>query len=211
MRIIPSLKSLFIFAAGFVSGLAFVGAWLFLAYFGFIRPKIDEENRAMNQFARHYAPELNLIRKPQPAFFDFTAVGRDGQALDFREYRGRVVVLNVWATWCSPCMAELPSLGELAAHYAADKDVAVVCVTEELAKTVFRNQEALASGAPLYSLEGKPISEAFDVGNGIPVTFVINPQGFIVSRHHGSANWAHSKVINFIDSLRKRPAPSLGQ
>lgn len=141
---------------------------------------------------------------PQPANFDIAAVGRDNKPLNFQSYRGRVIVLNVWATWCPPCMAELPGLGTLAAHYSADKDVAVVCVSEEPADTVFKSKGAQDSKAPIYSLSGHPLPGVYKT-DAIPATFVINKQGMIVAKHIGGADWAAPSVIAFIDSLKQRP------
>ena len=141
--------------------------------------------------------------KPYPADFSLSAVGSDGKHFDLREHRGRVVVLNIWATWCGPCMAELPSLGKLASHYSADKDVAIVCVSQEPAATVFKNTVATKSGAPLYSLSGDlpKIYKTY----AIPTTFIISKDGLIVARHIGSADWSAPSVISLIDSLRHRP------
>ena len=100
-----------------------------------------------------------------------------------------------------PCMAELPSLGKLAAHYSTDKDVAVVCLSQEPMNTVFKNTRAISSGAPLYCLSGQSLPGVYKT-DGIPATFVIDKNGMIVFEHVGSADWSHSSVIKFIDSLR---------
>ena len=109
-------------------------------------------------------------------------------------------------------MAELPSLGDLAAHYANDKDVAVVCVSKELPETIFKNAGALRSGAPLYSIDGAGLPDVYVSDQGvpmtmIPVTFIIDPQGTIAFRSVGSADWADPTVFKFIDSLKSRRTP----
>ncbi|MGA9452187.1 MAG: TlpA disulfide reductase family protein [Verrucomicrobiia bacterium] len=135
------------------------------------------------------------------AAFDITAVGRGSTSFNFQEYRGRVVVLNVWATWCSPCMAELPNLGKLAAHYSADKDVTVICLSQESADTIFKNRGAQDSQAPIYSLSGHPLPDVYQT-DAIPATFVIDKKGMIVAKYIGAADWSAPSVIAFIDSLR---------
>ena len=146
----------------------------------------------------------DFLTPPPPAVFDLTAVGRDSAPFNFRDYRGRVVVLNIWATWCSPCMAELPSLGKLAAHYSADEDVAVICLSQESADTIFKHRGAQDSQAPIYSLSGHQFPDVYET-DAIPVTFVIDRKGMIVAKHIGAANWSTPSVIAFIDSLRRRP------
>jgi thiol-disulfide isomerase/thioredoxin len=147
---------------------------------------------------------------PHPAEFNFTAVGKGVEPLDFKAYRGRVVVLNVWATWCQP--GELSSFARLAAHYSDDEDVAVVCVSQEPTNTVFKNKGAMSSGAPLYCVSGQRLPGVYKT-NGIPATFVIDKNGMIVFEQVGYFDWSHPSVIKLIDSLRKRsntaPEPSV--
>lgn len=121
---IPSLKSWLIFGVGFASCIVCIIALNYSTYY-FWRKHMQE--KLLKQVFQLSPPEFFTSH---PADFSLSAVGADGKHFDFREYRGRVVVLNIWATWCGPCMAELPSVGKLAAHYSADKDVAVVCITE---------------------------------------------------------------------------------
>jgi thiol-disulfide isomerase/thioredoxin len=143
----------------------------------------------------------DFLIPPRPAGFGITAVGRGSTSFNFQDYRGRVVVLNIWATWCSPCMAELPSLGKLAAHYSANKDVAVICLSQESADTIFKNRGAQDSQAPIYSLSDHQLPDVYKT-DAIPATFVIDRKGMIVAKHIGAADWSAPSVIAFIDSLR---------
>jgi thioredoxin-related protein len=106
----------------------------------------------------------------------------------------------------------LSSFGRLAAHYSDDEDVAVVCVSQDPTNIVFKNTEAMSSGAPLYCLSGQRLPAVYKA-NGIPTTFVIDRSGMIVFEQTGYADWSHPSVIKFIDSLRKRsntePEPSV--
>jgi len=142
-----------------------------------------------------------LFTPPHPTGFDITAVGRGSTPFNFQDYRGRIIVLNIWATWCTPCMAELPSLGKLAAHYSTDKDVAVICLSREPADTIFKNKGARDSQAPIYSLSAHQLPDVYQT-DAIPATFVIDRKGMIVAKHIGAADWSAPSVIAFIDSLR---------
>src|SRR3982751_4985137 len=64
------------------------------------------------------------------ADYAWTLVDLDGTPVEFARYRGRAVFLNVWATWCPPCVAELPAIAHLAANPAL-RDVAFVCVSTD--------------------------------------------------------------------------------
>jgi len=193
----PSLKSWAIFAAGFISCLGCLAVMLGYIFYRVTIPMSDAEEK---EAARHTTPDSYLFLPP-PAVFDFTAIGKNAKPLDLREYRGHVVVLNVCATWCHPCMAELASLGKLASHYADAEDVAVVCLSEEPTETVFRNSRVITSGVPVYSLNGNPLPSVYKT-DGIPATFIIDKHGLIICQHVGSVDWSHPSVIMFIDSLR---------
>ena len=143
------------------------------------------------------------LTPPVPAGFDIAAVGRGSKPFNFQDYRGGVVVLNVWATWCSPCMAELPSLGKLAAHYSAGRDVAVICLSQVPADTIFKDRGALDSQAPVYSLSGRQLPDVYET-DAIPATFVIDRKGMIVAKHIGAADSSAPSAITFIDSLRQQ-------
>jgi len=191
---IPSLKSFLIFAAGFVSCVVCIIVFLFSAYHFWLKPMQAKMINRMNSTP----PRLF---SPHPAEFNFTAVGKGVDPLDFKAYHGRVIVLNVWATWCQP--GELSSFARLAAHYSDDEDVAVICVSQEPTNTVFKNTGAMSSGAPLYCLSGQQLPAVYK-GGGIPATFVIDKNGTIVFEQTGYADWSHPSVIKLIDSLRKK-------
>jgi thiol-disulfide isomerase/thioredoxin len=191
---IPSLKSFLIFAAGFVSCVVCIVVFIFSAYYLWIKPMQAKMLKRMNSTPPRFFT-------PHPAEFNFTAVGRGVDPLDFKAYRGRVVILNVWAPWCQP--GELSSFGRLTAHYSDDEDVAVVCVSQESTNVVFKNSEAMSSGAPLYCVSGQRLPAVYKSG-GIPATFVIDKNGMIVFEQTGYSDWSHPSVIKLIDSLRKK-------
>jgi len=197
---IPPLKSLLIFSAGFVCCFVSVIALLCSAYYFWAKPMLEKKVKQIQLAPPDFPTQ-------QPAEFDFAAVGKNATPLNFADYRGRIVVLNIWATWCMPCMAELPSFGKLAAHYSGDKDVAVICLSQESADTIFKSRGALGSQAPIFSLSGHPLPSIYKT-EAIPATFVIDERGMIVFKHIGSTDWSHPSVIKFIDSLKQMPAKS---
>lgn len=192
----PSSKSTLIFAAGFASCLLCLAALVFGIYSFWLKPMVAN---APKELAQSLTPPP--FPAPHPADFNFSIVGTNHEPVDFQSYRGRVIVLNFWATWCPPCQAELPGLGRLASHYAAQSDVAVVCASEETPAVISKSSSAMASGAPLFSLNGKTTPSIYQ-SDSIPATYVIDKKGMVVFQHIGSADWADASVIKFIDSLR---------
>ena len=193
---IPSLKSWLIFGAGFASCIVCLVPLMFGAYHILLKPLLQMASSPPEFFT------------PQPAAFDIAAVGSGSTPLHFQDLRGRVVMLNIWATWCAPCMAELPSLGTLAAHYSADKDVAVICLSAEPAGSVFKSRGAQESHAPIYSLTSPQLPSVYK-SVAIPATFMIDRQGNIVAKRIGEVDWSAPAVIAYIDSLRQRPKTAL--
>lgn len=120
-----------------------------------------------------------------------------GQTFNFNETKGKVVVINFWATWCPPCIAEMPSLEKL--YNAYNKDVVFLFVSDE-------KQEVISKFKQKHKYQFKVHSaltlfpDAFDVSS-IPRTFVIDKNGTIIIDKTGAANWYSDKVIETIDGL----------
>lgn len=148
--------------------------WLIIALFltiSFIR---DQRVSSVNQPAR-----------------PFSATLLDGQTFNLRAHRGQVVVLDFWATWCSPCRVSLPALSQVAAEYADDPGVWVGSVNREsISNTRLRKfLDQLKLKFPVIKDQIGSISRQYNV-SGLPTLIVINPEGKItytqagiVSRH----------------------------
>lgn len=189
-------KSFALFAIGVVSGVALTLGSLMLLYLFVAKPMTD---RAMKAVVARPPP---FPAQPQKAVFEARWQRSDGSQVDFATMRGKVVVLNVWATWCPPCMAELPSLAQLAAHYAAQDDLKVVCVSKEQASRIWPKMSTHEAASLLVSTDGHRLPAVYQT-SAIPATFVIDKAGEIVFQHVGSANWASEDTFRFLDNLRR--------
>ena len=116
---------------------------------------------------------------PPPLAYIETVDGRDGGAANVADLRGRVVVLNAWATWCAPCLAEMPELDRL--QRAHPRELAVVALSNEGEGTV----AAWAEGQDVAFTLGRlaapdslaaPYSSMFQA---LPTTFVIDRDGVV--------------------------------
>ena len=178
-------------------GLAFAGLWA--VYLAFFNPRSRDESIP--------APSLADVGIPLPADYAWPLEDLDGNPVSFETFRGKPVVLNLWATWCGPCRAEMPSLVRLAANPRL-KAVAFVCVTGEPASaSVKRFAQTEMAGLTVFRADGVP--RVFET-QGIPATFIIGADGKIKASEVGSARWDDPTVVAFLEKLiASSPAPKL--
>jgi thiol-disulfide isomerase/thioredoxin len=135
--------------------------------------------------------------------FRMTAEDSEGNQVDFTRFSGKVLILNFWATWCAPCVAEMPSLSRLH-ETTSDLGVSLACVTREPAETVRNFTSKRGIEVPFFVLEGE-VPKCFE-SRAIPATFILDKKGMIVFRHFGAAAWDHESVVDFVRSLASAPA-----
>lgn len=126
---------------------------------------------------------------------------RDGNnvAYNFREAKGKVVLINFWATWCPPCIAEMPSMQKLYDDY--NDKITFLFVTNETLDVINPFLEKHQYTFEAYRPESHYPAQ-FDVAS-IPRTFLIDKEGRIIIDKSGAANWNSDTVRSTIDSLLK--------
>jgi len=134
-------------------------------------------------------PQLDLVgvgsRAPE-----FRAVNlRSGRPASLADYRGKVVLLNVWATWCQPCRIEMPSMERLHRKLAGN-DFAVVAVSVDEADSAAVSQFTRELGLSFDILHDRAgaIQRLYQT-TGVPESFVIERDGIIVKKVIGPAEW----------------------
>lgn len=125
---------------------------------------------------------------PLPAL---SIAGADGKPVDPAAWKGRVVVLNLWATWCAPCVREMPSLDRLQQAYPPERLLVVALSVDRggaaQVQPFFEKTGVQALG--LYTDKAMAAMSAFGTLRGLPTTFVIGPDGTIRGRMDGDAEW----------------------
>jgi thiol-disulfide isomerase/thioredoxin len=127
-------------------------------------------------------PPGSVAADPAPAW---TLNDLDGKPVSLADFKGKVVVLDIWATWCPPCRAEIPHFIEIQNEYK-DKGVTVVGMSvdstgpADVAKFVKDN----GMNYPIVMADEKTAA-AYGADQGIPFTLVIDKNGNVVSRHLG--------------------------
>lgn len=132
---------------------------------------------------------------------DISLPDLDGNIISLADYRGKVVLLNIWATWCPPCVEEMPSMEKLHQELKGD-NFAIVAVSIDVsgAKAVTRFMEKhKLSFTALTDPEGT-IKSLYQT-TGVPESFVVDQRGVIVEKIIGPRDWAAPGIIDYFRSL----------
>lgn len=145
---------------------------------------------------------LPVLKQPLAAP-DFELQGEDGKTYKLSDYRGKVVVMNFWASWCPPCRYEMPSLERLW-QKVKDKGVVVLGINVgESADAIFEFTGSYAMSFPIpMDIEGKVIKK-YSVA-GLPATYIISPDGLITHRAVGSREWDDKSVVEMLLKMQKK-------
>lgn len=139
--------------------------------------------------------------REQAFSYDFVVRDLDGMKLHMSELKGKVIFLNLWATWCGPCRVEMPSIQSL--YNTVDKDkVAFVMLSldqEGQQRKIEAFIEAKEFTFPVYQ-PASPLPKLLRV-NTIPTTFIISPDGKVKSKKVGMANYDTDKMREFLREL----------
>jgi thiol-disulfide isomerase/thioredoxin len=127
----------------------------------------------------------------------------DGSNLKLSDLKGKVVLLNFWATWCPPCREEIPSMMKLNTFMAGKPFQMVAISVDEggkpAVKSFFKESGFLL---PAYIDESGSSAKAYGV-TGVPESFIIDKQGIIVKKVIGGFEWNSPEAISFIEGLMK--------
>lgn len=149
-------------------------------------------------------PSLKRPMTPGQADFRWTLATLDGEHVEFSQFQGKPIFLNLWASWCPPCVAEMPSIEKLAANPRL-RGVQFVCVAiGDTSKAVRDFVDRHKMKVPVFEAIDSPPGPFFT--EGIPATFLIDAEGRIVSQELGPAQWDHPSAVDFLEALAKTPA-----
>ncbi len=124
-----------------------------------------------------------------------------GNTVEITELRGKVILVNLWATWCEPCLREMPSLERLQARLG-DR-IAVVAVSEDRGgnKVVEPFIDKLGLKSVKTFIDPKSaVGHAFEV-RGLPTSFLIGRNGKVLGRVEGAAEWDSPKILGVLEPL----------
>lgn len=127
--------------------------------------------------------------------------GLNGELVDLGDLRGKVVFLNFWATWCPPCLAEMPAISKLQEKFKNDKQVVFLLVDADgnLPKSQ-KFMDKKGYQLPVYAVASEIPDMLFK--GALPTTVVFDKEGRISYHESGAADYADAKFIAFINQLK---------
>lgn len=152
---------------------------------------------AFSVFAASSIASSGLAGQPAP---DFALKSSTGENLRLSEYRGEVVMINFWATWCGPCRQEMPLLDELYTRYErVGFSLLGVNIDDDSSRAMDMISE-LGIHFPVLFDERKDVSKLYQV-DAMPVTILVDREGNVRHVHHGYKPGYEQKYLDEIRSL----------
>jgi thiol-disulfide isomerase/thioredoxin len=199
---------------GAVAGVLLIGviggAALLYAKPGLLDKAATAEPAAKSELARFATGSIARLETPAaleaaPAYAFKTRDGADTRLTDFR---GKVVVVNLWAMWCAPCRTEMPTLARLAESYVG-KDVVVLPINVDATPDAIADAQSFIDvHEPLPMYSDPKFQLPFELpGKGkMPQTVLLDREGRIRAYFSGEADWASPEAKALIDALLAEPA-----
>ena len=186
----------------------------------FLSYKFNEVNNDLKKYKEYYKDlsvmylneviEAPKLEPPSAQDMKVTTIDFDSNVLQFSDlenniftlqnFKGKNLFINYWATWCNPCLAEMPYMAELYENFKDEEDIIFLYLSREkleVIKNYIPKDESLQQ-LPIYKII---TDDEFFATSGIPTTFIVNSDGEVIVKDLGSAFWNDESVFKFIDNL----------
>ncbi len=167
---------------------------------GLFQPDIPENISQLDGTDASTAKKINTSSNQNIP--DVTFLDGAGNTIKLSELKGKVVFLNFWATWCPPCVAEMPAIQKLYNQFKDNKNVQFLLVDAEgdyKKSSAFMKKKKLTM--PVF-IPSSSIPDIYFSGS-LPTTVILDKTGRIVFSHAGAADYGNPKVAEFINKLLK--------
>lgn len=161
---------------------------------GILNPNVEKITEA-----RSKEMENGLLANTTKADLNFQLIDTSGKVTSLTEMKGKVIFINIWATWCAPCLAEMPSIHKLYKEMGDEVVFIMLSVDDDFEKAKAFNSRK-GYNFPIYSLASN-IPATYE-STTIPTTYVIDAQGNLVLSHSGMADYSSEKFKKFLRSLK---------
>lgn len=149
-----------------------------------------------------FNPDVPSEKNTAQPTIDLKFKDQNGKIVSLNDLKGKVVFLNFWATWCPPCLAEMPSINKLYEQNKTNEDVVFIMLDAdsnfEKANGYMKRK---SYHMPVYQMASGVPEQIF--AGSLPTTVVFDKQGRLSFQHTGPANYNSQKFTGFIEKLRK--------
>ena len=161
-----------------------------------------EEKGIINSFLKEELENFELS-KEKKNISDLKFKDDEGKEISFSDFQGKVLLVNFWATWCAPCIKEMPSLDRLKKKINKNFDVIAISVDRDGVKKVkdFFNENKITNLGKYFDIKNSLAKEMNLIG--LPTSFFINKKGDLIGYFQGDMEWDNDTVIEFINYLIK--------
>lgn len=143
-------------------------------------------------------PVVDTSQSYTLADYSFTFYDLDGNKVKLSQFKGKVIFLNFWATWCGPCIKELPNIKNLWEDYK--DEVVFLLISNEKPDRIKRFEKDKNTGLPFYYYNSGDIPDVYK-HSLIPTTFILSKNGKIVKKTSGSEPWDNDPNRQLIENL----------
>jgi thiol-disulfide isomerase/thioredoxin len=150
------------------------------------------------------SPKVSAVAREKSPAPDVSVVSlANGSTLKLSDLKGKVVLLNFWATWCPPCREEIPSMMKLNSSMAGKPFQMVAISIDEGGKPAIESFfKASGFSLPTYLDESGASSKSYGI-TGVPESFIIDKQGVLVKKIIGGFAWDAPEVASYLEGLMK--------
>ncbi len=142
----------------------------------------------------------NEVEETKIASYNYLLEDLEGKQISFTEFEGDVVFVNFWATWCPPCIAEMPDIQSLYEKQKEGVRFAMISLDQDETKAKeFISRKGF--DFPVYFLRSR-LPDSYDT-HSIPTTYVMDKKGYVKIENHGMAKYNTSKFNQLLDGLSK--------
>lgn len=167
--------------------------------FGFIQRGVLETGIMNPDLEEKAAPE-NVTANPE-ADFSLRLVNSKGEKISMEQFRGKVIFINLWATWCPPCIAEMPGINELYKEVKEEGVVFLMLSVDDDFEKAKRFKEKKGFDLEVYRVDGG-MPEMY-YSQSIPTTFIIDAKGGLALTQMGMADYSTPEFKEFLRKLKK--------
>ena len=153
-------------------------------------------NPNIEQVEENIESSQNPITK---ADFRMKLINSKGEKVNMEQFRGKVIFINLWATWCPPCIAEMPSIEAMYKDIDKEKvEVLMVSFDKNFEKAI-QYKKSKDFAFEVYALDG-PMPGMYNT-NSIPTTYIVDSKGNLVFKHSGMADYDRQDFKDFLKTL----------